>query len=109
MGITSKVKKNHMFLLGPLGQSNIFPDRLEESETDTSKHASSEAFLEVSVRYHFPAQAGGETYPDTSSKWRFYIKSIDFGDFLEVSVRYRFPAQGREILNRHLRICPQCG
>ena len=37
--------------------SNIFPDSLEESETDTSKHASSEAFLEVSVRYHFPAQA----------------------------------------------------
>ena len=66
-------------------------------------------FLEVSVRYHFPAQAGGETYPDTSGKWRFYIKSIDFDDFLEVSVRYRFPAQGRGILNRHLRTCPQCG
>ena len=87
----------------------IFPDSLVGFETDTSKHASSEAFLEVSVRYHFPTQAGGETYPDTSGKWRFYIKSIDFDDFLEVSVRYRFPAECREIMNRHLRPGPQSG
>ena len=39
------------------GLSIIFPHRLVGFETDTSKHTSSEAFLEVSVRYHFPAQA----------------------------------------------------
>ena len=39
--------------------SIIFPHKLVGFETDTSKHTSSEAFLEVSVRYHFPAQAHG--------------------------------------------------
>ena len=107
--MTSRVFFFYVYLCGPLGRSNIFPDSLEESETDTSEHASSEAFLEVSVRYQFPAQARGKTYPDTSGKWRFYIKSIDFDVFLEVSVRYRFPAECREIMNRHLRPGPQSG
>ena len=34
--MTSREKKNHELLLGTLSQSIIFPDRLEESETDTS-------------------------------------------------------------------------
>ena len=50
-----------------------------------------------------------KTYPDTSGKSRFFIKSINFDASLEVSVRYRFPAQGLGILNRHFRTCPQCG
>ena len=37
--------------------SITFPDRLVGCETDTWKQTSSEAFLEVSVRYHFPAWA----------------------------------------------------
>ena len=57
----------------------------------------------------FSCTGSEKTNPDTSGKWRFYIKSIDFGDFLEVSVRYRLPAQGRGILNIHLRTCPQGG
>ena len=58
--MTSRVKKNLAPLCRALRRSIIFPDSLEENETDTSKHTSSGAFLEVSVRYHFPAWAQGK-------------------------------------------------